>query len=156
MTKKKAIFAVLSVIVVVALGALAMYVCPFNAGFKPHAFRQQRLYKDLGLTKEQKQSLEENKNKNKEQMKALFQNMREKTALVRQELQKEQLDMVKITQLNNELKQLQAQMLDYKLQSILEVRKILTPEQFRKFSAKMEKRAGHFKDKRERPEGTTI
>ena len=45
---------------------------------------------------------------------------------------------------------LSAQMLDHKLDGILEVRKILTPEQFRKFMAKMDERQGQrFKEKRD-------
>lgn len=158
MTKKNALIAVFTILAVVALVSLAMYACPFYAGFKPGKIfmekmdaKQQQLYRDLNLTKEQKKLLEENKNKNREQMKELFHNMRIGMILMRQELQKDQLDMGKINQINNELKQLQAQMLDYRLQSILEVRKILTPEQFKKFEAKMEERTSHFRDKRERP-----
>ena len=48
------------------------------------------------------------------------------------------LNIGKITQINNELKILSAQMLDRKLEGILEVRKILTPEQFKKFMTKTE------------------
>ena len=109
--------------------------------------RQQELYKDLNLTDAQKKSLEENKAKHKDQMKALFTEMKEKRLLIQKELKKETLDMEKINQLNNDLKKLQAQMLDYRLERILEVRKILTPEQFKKFTAKIEERGGHFKEK---------
>ncbi len=106
---------------------------------------RQELYKDLNLTDEQKKLLEANKAKHREEMKALAGQMKEKKAEVRQELQKDQLDMAKITQLNNELKALQAQMLDHRLESTLEVRKILTPEQFKKFISKIEDWPKHFK-----------
>ena len=109
--------------------------------------RHQELYKELNLTEAQKKLLEENKAKNKDQMKSLFSEMKDKRAIIQQELRKDTLDMGKITQINNDLKGLQAKMLDYKLERILEVRKILTPEQFKKFTAKMEGRGEHFKEK---------
>ena len=108
--------------------------------------RHEQLYKDLNVTEGQKKLLEENKSKHREQMKAMFNDIKEKRALVRQELQKDQLNMEKIRQINGELKSLQAQMLDYRLERILEVRKILTPEQFKKFISKIESRPGHFKN----------
>ena len=99
--------------------------------------RRNELYKDLNLSQEQKKMLEENKNKHKEEMKALFNAMKEMRTSMRQELQKEKLDMAKIGEINNEMKRLEAQMSDQRLAGILEVRKILSPEQFKKFMEKM-------------------
>ncbi len=112
--------------------------------------KKQEIYNDLGLTNEQRKLLEENKNKHKEQTKALFTQMRQKMTSLRQELEKSELNMQEIYQTNNELKQLQVQMLDNRLERILEVRKILTPEQFKKFEDKTNEHIGHFKNKRER------
>jgi len=112
--------------------------------------KRQEIYNDLGLTDEQRKLLEENENKHREQTKALFTQLRQKMNSLRQELEKSELNMQAIYQTNNELKQLQAQMLDNRLERILEVRKILTPEQFKKFEDKMNERMGHFKNKRER------
>ncbi len=109
--------------------------------------KRQQLYNDLGLTNEQRKLLEENKSKHREQAKALFNQIHENTVLIGQELQKDELNMGKIYQINNELKKLQAQMLDDRLEGMLEVRKILKPEQFKKFEAKMDGRMGHFKNK---------
>jgi len=114
-----------------------------------HAKRQ--LYNDLGLTDEQRKLLKENKNKHRERTKSLFSQIHEKADLIRQQLQKDQLNTEEIYQTNNELKKLQAQMLDDRLESILEVRKILTPEQFKKFIVKMEERTGHFENRWRRP-----
>lgn len=110
--------------------------------------KRQQFYKDLNLTQEQKKALEENKNKNREQMKTLFAGMKEKKALIREELQKDELNMEKINQVQNELKALQTQMIDHRLEGILEVRKILTPEQFKKFLTKMEDQKGRDKHKK--------
>ncbi|MGA2775813.1 MAG: periplasmic heavy metal sensor [Candidatus Omnitrophota bacterium] len=112
--------------------------------------KRQEIYNDLGLTNEQRKLLEENKNKYREQTKALFAQMRQKMTLLRQKLEKSELNIQEIQQTNNELKQLQAQMLDNRLERILEVRKILTPEQFRKFEDKMNERMEYFKNKHER------
>ena len=107
----------------------------------PHA-----IFKDLNLTGEQKKMLEENKNKHAEEMKALFNAMKETRTSMRRELQKEKLDMVKIGEINNEMKKLEAQMSDQRLAGILEVRKILSPEQFKKFIEKMGEGPEHFKE----------
>jgi Spy/CpxP family protein refolding chaperone len=100
--------------------------------------RHQELFKDLGLNDQQKKALEDNKDKNRGQSKAMRQSMHEKMTQLRQELQKDTLDMGKINQIQGELKALQGQLLDQRLAGILEVRKILTPEQFKTFSEKME------------------
>jgi Spy/CpxP family protein refolding chaperone len=106
----------------------------------------QEMYKDLGITDEQKKLLEANQTKHREQTKALYAQMRQKGTLLQQELEKKELNMQVITQTNNEIKQIQAQMLDDRLESILEVRKILTPEQFKKFEDKINERMEHFKN----------
>ena len=94
--------------------------------------------------------LEENKNKHREETKVLFTQLRQKMTLLRQELEKSELNMQAIYYINNEVKQLQVQMLDNRLERILKVRKILTPEQFKKFEDKMNERMEHFKNKHER------
>jgi len=154
MTKIKRL--TVSMMVVGALLSGALYASPSDNDAKPtKAFaekrdaKHQQFYKELNLTEEQKKLLEDNKNKHREQMKALFSGMREKTALMRQELQKDELNMEKLNQIQNELKALQTQMLDHRLQGILEVRKILTPQQFKKFLTKTEDHKGHAQHKRE-------
>ncbi len=108
-----------------------------------------QFYKDLNLSDAQKKQLDENKAKIKDGMKTLFSAMKDNRAAMRQELESEKLDMSKINMLNGELKKLEAQMLDYRLQGILQVRQILTPEQFKKFMAKTEDRMSHFRERKE-------
>jgi Spy/CpxP family protein refolding chaperone len=102
-------------------------------------------FKGLDLTDEQKRMLKENKARNKDAMKTLYGSMKAQKDLMRQELQKPKIDMAKITQINGEIKKLHAEMLDHRLQGILEVRKILSPEQFKKFNDKTEKQWKHCK-----------
>lgn len=152
-TKKIGVIAV-SLIAILALASSAACAQSSGAsGEQKKAFmekkeaKRQELYKELNLSEEQKKLLEENRNKHKERMKTLFAGMKEKMTFMRQELQKDTLDTAKINQTNNELKKLQTDMLDYRLDRILEVRKILTPEQFKKFMSKIEEPAGRFKNK---------
>ena len=107
------------------------------------------IFKDLNLTDQQKKMLEENKAKHKEEMKVTLDAIRQARDSMRQELQKEKLDMAKVGRINDELKKLEAQMIDRRLEGVLEVRKILSPQQFQKFMSKMEKRMEHFKPKRD-------
>ena len=107
------------------------------------------VFKDLNLTEEQKKLLEDNKAKNRSEMKAAFDEMKKKRDEMRQELQKEKLDMGKVTQITNDIKKLESEMSDRRLQSILEVRRILSPEQFKKFMSKMEERKEHFKPRKD-------
>jgi Spy/CpxP family protein refolding chaperone len=96
-----------------------------------------KLCKDLNITEDQKKQLDANKEKNREEMKAVFKEMKDKKDLMRAELEKEAIDIAKVQAINNDLKALQSKMLDNKLAGILEVRKVLSAEQFKKFSSKM-------------------
>ena len=143
--------------VLVGLSASIIYAAsPNPAAKQEEAFikkidaKRQEIFNDLGLTDGQRKLLEENKNKHREETKVLFTQLRQKMTLLRQELEKSELNMQAIYQINNEVKQLQAQMLDNRLERILKVRKILTPEQFKKFEDKMNERMEHFKNKHER------
>ena len=144
--------------VLVGLSASIIYAAsPNPAAKQEEAFikkidaKRQEIFNDLGLTDGQRKLLEENKNKHREETKVLFTQLRQKMTLLRQELEKSELNMQAIYYINNEVKQLQVQMLDNRLERILKVRKILTPEQFKKFEDKMNERMEHFKNKQPCP-----
>ncbi|MBI3602396.1 MAG: Spy/CpxP family protein refolding chaperone [Candidatus Omnitrophica bacterium] len=98
----------------------------------------QEIYNQLNLTDDQKKQLESNKQKQRQQMKAVFEQMKTQREAFRQELMKPNLDMAKINSIHAQMKTLQEQMADNRLNSILEVRKILTVDQFSKFTSLME------------------
>ena len=104
------------------------------------------IYSQLNLTDQQKKQLDESRNKYMGQNKALFNQIKEKRALIRQELQRDKLDMNKINQANSELKKIEGQLLDSKLQGMIETKKILTPEQFKKFMVEKEEWMHHRHD----------
>lgn len=99
--------------------------------------RKQEMFKELNLTDEQKQKIDDNSTKNRNDAKGLYSQMKELRNAMRQELEKDTLDLDKINQIQSQIKQTNEQIMDNRLQGILEVRGILTPEQFRKFSEKM-------------------
>ena len=101
--------------------------------------KAQEIYAKLGLTDQQKKQLEDNRQKNRDQKKALFEKMHSLKEALNEELMKPSLDMGKVGEVQAQTKALQAQMSDARVNSVLEVRKILTPEQFVKFSSLMKK-----------------
>jgi len=95
--------------------------------------KRQKMWEQLNISPEQKKQLDESRARNKELRKASFENMKAFRQSLQAELMKPQLDMNKIKDIQYQIKALQGQMIDRHLDSVLEVRKILTPEQFSKF-----------------------
>ena len=95
--------------------------------------RAEDIHKQLNLTPEQDKQLKEHREKHRSAMKVLYQQIKAKREQIRAELQKPNFDINEVKRIHNELKSLQAQIDDYRLDGILEVRQILTPEQFAKF-----------------------
>ena len=100
------------------------------------------IYSQLNLTEEQKKQLEDNRLKHREEMKVAFDGMRHYKEALNQEFMKPNLDMNKVKEIQSQVKALQAKISDNHLNSIIEVRKILTPEQFVKFISFTQKHNG--------------
>lgn len=98
--------------------------------------------KELGVTPEQEEKLKVNREKMQEKMKALRDQLKEKRDALRLELDKPDFNEANVRALHQELKKLMDQKEDIWLDGILEVRKILTPDQFKKFMEMKEKRKG--------------
>ena len=98
--------------------------------------------KQLGVTEEQEQKLKEHREKNQAKMQTLRDQLKEKKEAIRQELEKTEFNEAQVKALQNEIKNLQNQKEDIQLEGILEVRKILSQEQFKKFSEKMKEHKG--------------
>jgi len=113
---------------------------PDGGALKAHMEKHiQEIFNQLGLTDDQKKQLETNKKQHREEMGKIHQEMEADEASIRAELMKAQLDMPKITEINNSIKALKSKIEDDKLASILAVRAILTPEQFIKLANLMRK-----------------
>ena len=106
------------------------------------------MYKKLSLTPEQDKQLKDHRVRHRTQMETLYKEIKVKREQLGEELQKADFDMRKVQQVHDELKSLKARMEDNRLEGILEVRKILTPEQFSKFMKLKEERSSNKKHRR--------
>jgi Spy/CpxP family protein refolding chaperone len=70
------------------------------------------------------------------QRKKDFQEMRQARQALRDELNKPGSDMAVVKKLAGELKNLQARQVDARVEGILDMKKVLTPEQFKAFQEK--------------------
>jgi Spy/CpxP family protein refolding chaperone len=95
--------------------------------------RMLEVFKQLDLSPEQEKQLESHRSNHREQAKEIHKSIRAKKEEMRDELQKQELNMDKINKIHSELKNLHSEKADHRLEGILEVRKILTTEQFVKF-----------------------
>ena len=95
--------------------------------------RMVEINQQLNLSTEQDKQLQAQRNKHEKEKEELEERIRGKKEELKQELQKQELRMEKINQLHAELKVLLGQREDHRLEGILEVRKILTSEQLKKF-----------------------
>jgi len=93
------------------------------------------LAKILNLTEDQVNQLKLIKEQDKVAMKAIFAQMRTIKGSFEAEIVKATPDMAKINDLQAQMKTIQGQMLDNHLNSILAIKKIMTPEQFAGFMA---------------------
>jgi len=97
----------------------------------------------LGLTDDQKKQLKENWQKQREAVKPLFEQMKDNRQALKQELLQPTPDMNKVNTLQTQFKAIEGQMTDSRLNSLLETKKVLTPEQFTKFLEVKERRKHH-------------
>lgn len=110
----------------------------------------QVMFEQLNLSEEQKKLIEANKLKSKAAKQEMREAIRVNMKVMGEELRKPELDMSKLSALHTTQKELSNQMSDQRFESILSVRKILTKDQFVKFSEMMEEqreRRGFFKNK---------
>lgn len=110
--------------------------------------REGRVFGGLNLTEQQKQQLEANRKAQRQEMEKLFTAMKEKQKQLQDELKDPAVTRETVTPLANELKSLQAQLIDHRINGILAVKEILTPEQFAKFHQMMQEGKRDRKDRR--------
>ena len=106
-----------------------------------------KVYDQLNLSEEQRAQLKAQKESHRGEMQEIREKMRAKREEFRQEIQKTEFDVGKLKAINNDIKALQNQIADNRLESIIKVREILTPEQFTKFMELKDNFKGEWKDK---------
>lgn len=103
------------------------------------------LIEKLDLSPEQQAQLKENRQKYHEVSKGLRQKLREEHAVLRQELNKPESDEKIIDKTTAYISEIQAKMVKLRARKILEIKKVLTPEQFRKFNELAEEKHKSYK-----------
>jgi len=100
-----------------------------------HGQGERMMAKILNLSDDQVKGLKDIHQKEKEAMKSAFKQMKSNREAFNAEIVKATPDMSKINDIQAQIKTLQAQMVDGRLNSLLEVKKLLTPEQFAGYMA---------------------
>lgn len=121
----------MSKLAVCGLLCAALIIPAYAQEKRPEHFK--KIFDQLNLNDKQKQAMEANKTAHRGRMKQNFEKIKTLREGLSAELMKPVLDMGKINTLQKQFKVFQAQLADDRLNSILEVRKILTPDQFAKF-----------------------
>jgi len=96
----------------------------------------------LGISDEQQQKLEEHRKAHRKQGKQYYGSIKDLKKQLKAELEKLDFDIAKVRGIHGEMKSLKIQMADQRLEGILQVREILTAEQFKKFSELKEQHKG--------------
>ncbi len=109
-------------------------------GEKEYDGPKDRLIRELNLTTEQQSRLEENRKVQREEMKKLHEAVREKYAKLQEALKNPAVTREGVQPIANEMKSLQAQLIDSRINGIFAVKQILTPEQFARFQQMAQKR----------------
>ncbi|MBF0484782.1 MAG: Spy/CpxP family protein refolding chaperone [Candidatus Omnitrophica bacterium] len=104
--------------------------------------------KELGLSEEQIKALDANREAKKTEIKALHEKMKTAQKELKIELDKPVSDEAKIKNAEEQLKQAFTEMTEHRVKAILEIKKILTPEQFEKFTKNMEEKKEQWKNKK--------
>ena len=146
-------------LVVITLAAIflavnTLYALPEGGPRNHAAGAKENVFKELNLTPEQQQKLEENRKLQRQEMTELHSAMQEKQKQLQQELSSPGVNMETIDPLVNEIKTLQARLIDRRIKGIFTVKSILTPEQFAKFQQMtqqwQEKRKGRLEKRQEK------
>jgi Spy/CpxP family protein refolding chaperone len=100
-----------------------------------HGQEGQMMAKVLNLSADQEKQLKDLHQKQRDAMKATFEQMKTNREAFEAEIAKATPDMNKVNDLQNQLKTIQGQILDNHLNDLLAIKKVLTPEQFAGYMA---------------------
>ena len=100
-----------------------------------HGHGDHMMAKVLNLNDDQVKQLKDSREKQMQTMKSIFEQMKSNREAFDTEIVKATPDMNKINDIQAQLKTIQSQMVDNHLNSLLEIKKVLTPEQFAGYMA---------------------
>ena len=113
---------------------------PKNARMNKRQEVVENLIDNLGLSQEQVEQIKKNKKAEIEKNRELHASLREYRQELKSELEKPESDNAEIERIAKSIKSIQADMVDVRIENVLKVKLILTPEQFREFAKKLENR----------------
>jgi Spy/CpxP family protein refolding chaperone len=154
------ILTVAAVAVALALTGLPAYAGPvwakedaYGGGKKGAHF--QDLMDKLDLTEEQRETLTAQREENWKKMKELREAMNENRQALREELLKDDYSKAAVKKTVSEMKDVQGEMIEQRVDHFLQMKEVLTPEQYRKFTELAEKKhqkakKGRYEEKRHR------
>jgi periplasmic protein CpxP/Spy len=130
----------LTVLAMVLLATCSVYAQNPQPVRKGGEKAREDVFKQLNLTKEQEKQLTDNRQAESQKMAQLRTAMKENQQRLQQALKDPAVTREKVGPLVNEIKALQAQLIDGRVDSIFAVKQILTPEQYAKFHQIMEEK----------------
>ena len=157
---KKLIAVLLIALLVVPVTTSFAERCSYSGGYgEDHEARREkfkekmdRLSEDLNLTPEQKDQMKAHHKESRQTMEKLRGEMKEYRKALKEELKKENPDRPAIARTVAKMKDVQGRMIDQRVNNFLQMKKILTPEQYQKLSEIREKKKEEWKGKRKRVE----
>ncbi len=121
-----------------------------------HRMRKEMMGKvieDLGLTQEQQESMKTYRSQNQERIKGLHEKLRQAHQALKAELEKEKSSNKVIKDIATSLNNVQAEMVDNRIDSVLKMKEVLSPEQFKQFTEKIEEHRKKTKESKQRRRG---
>ncbi len=130
----------------IALGSLVLTVPLFaesnDSSMEMHHKRKgdKDIMKMLNLSPAQKEQVQNQRSANKQKWSELKEKTRSKRLELKQELEKPEIDKNKINAITADIKTLMGEQIDLRIDDILAMKRILTPEQFKKLQ---ERKSGY-------------
>lgn len=104
---------------------------------REHKEKKGGLLEQLQLTPQQQEILMKRRKEQKDARQQMSRQIREKRAALHEEIGKPQSDMTKIEYLTQDIKKLQGQQLDERVDELMELKRVLTPQQYQKLQEKV-------------------
>lgn len=95
-----------------------------------HENKMEKIIQELNLTPQQQEQIKQLRAQREGQAKSLRDGLRSARQSLKAELDRQNIDEAKVKTIAQELKQLEGQMIDMRISRVLEMKKVLTPEQY--------------------------
>ena len=101
---------------------------------QPNKDKREQLIRQLNLTPQQEAQIKQLQTLNRQKVKELFLRLKEKRKELADELDKARSSPIKIKALIADLKDIQGRLIEQRVEDVLKMKEILTPEQYQEFS----------------------